>query len=300
MDKNIRSVATHFRDFHADDVFAVAILKMLFPKIKVYRVEYRDTQAQQKADVRVDIGRKYDARTLDFDHHQPEGAGIRSNGISYASCGLVWKHFGRDITKDETIYEEIDKKIIQTLDAIDNGIEISEVKIIRPYTISDYIFSLNPSWPDENLKNFDARFEVAVEFAMHVLRTEIEKIRKRLLSEKELMKYIDLNKSKDYLIIYESLPWQEYVINKTKYKYVIKYDEITDVWNINAVPMMTGSFDTRHSFPMAWAGLSGKSLEEKSGINGAIFCHKGLFFAVAKTKEAAIEMVEKSIGRKNG
>lgn len=295
MEKKVKRVATHYRDFHADDVFAIAILKMLFPKIKVTRAEYSDKESLSNADIRVDIGGKYNPDTLDFDHHQPEGAGIRKNGIPYASCGLVWDYFGMEIVKDPQIFEEIDRKIMQTLDAIDNGVEITEVKIIRAYTISDYIMSLNPQWPDENLKNFDARFEVAVEFAMHVIRTEVEKIKRRLLAEKELVKYIDLNKNKDYLIVYEKLPWREYVIEKTQYKYVIEYDEVTDSWRITSVPIMVDSFDVRHTFPRKWAGLKGKDLQAASGIKDTVFCHRGLFFAVAKTKESAIQMVERSI-----
>jgi uncharacterized UPF0160 family protein len=294
-EQKIRSVVTHYRDFHADDVFAIAIIKILFPKINITRAEFNDKKTIEKADIRVDIGGKYNPETLDFDNHQSEGAGFRDNSIPYASCGLVWHHFGMEIVKDLTIFEEIDKKIIQTIDAVDNGVEISEVKIIRPYTISDYIFSLNPQWPDENLKNFDKKFKYAVEFAVHVLNTEIDKIRRRLDSEIKLKEYIIKNDNKNYLIIEEDLPWKDYVISNTSYKFVIKHDSITKRWNINAVPLIVDSFDTRDSFPKNWSGLRGEELERVSGVNGAIFCHRGLFFAVAKTKENAIELVERAL-----
>lgn len=298
MEKKIKSVVTHYRDFHADDVFGVAIIKMVFPKIKVIRSEYNNFAAINSADIRLDIGGKYDPETLCFDHHQPEGAGLRQNGIPYASCGLVWHYFGVDITKDERIFEEIDKKIIQTIDAIDNGVEISEVKIIRPYTISDYIMSLNPQWPDEKLKNFDKNFEYAVEFAINVLKTEIEKIKRRLFSEEKLKEYIYMNNQKDYLIIYENLPWKDYIIQNTRYKYVIMHDSITKNWNIVAVPIMLDSFDTRHNFPKSWSGLKGGELEARTGVTGAIFCHRKLFFAVARSEEAAIELVEKALNQR--
>jgi len=298
METKIKSVVTHYRDFHADDVFAVAILKMVNPKIKVIRCEYADKKNIDSADIRVDIGGKYDPKTLDFDHHQPDGAGVRDNGIPYASCGLVWHHFGKELTEDDRVYREIDKKIMQTLDAIDNGMEISEVKIIRPYTISDYIMSLNPQWPDEDLKNFDEGFDYAVEFARHVLETEIEKIKRRLLGEEKLKEYINSDINDNYLVLDANLPWREYVIEHTKYKYVIKYDKITDSWQIYAVPIMIGSFDTRHNFPKKWSGLKGKELESETDIEGAVFCHRNLFFAVAKTRESAIKMVEKALQKK--
>jgi uncharacterized UPF0160 family protein len=298
MEMNIKSVATHWRDFHADDVFAIAILKLLYPKIKVIRAEYRDYKEQQKADMRVDVGGKYDPETLDFDHHQTAGAGVRQNGIPYAACGLIWHHFGLELVQDERIVEEIDKKLIQTIDALDSGIEITEVKIIKAYTISDYIMSLNPQWPDKSMKKFDKNFEYAIEFAIHILKTEINKIRGRLEAENILRDYISRNENKNYLILYDSLPWKEYVVQNTSFKYVIEYDKLTKNWHIQSVPLMVDSFERRHSFPLSWSGLSEEELQRVSGVDGAIFCHRGLFFAVAKTKEDAVKMVNIALNKK--
>lgn len=45
----------------------------------------------------------------------------------------------------------------------------------------------------------------------------------------------------------------------------------------------------RLPLPAEWAGLIEKELKEVSGITGAIFCHKGRFISIWKTKEDAFQ-----------
>ena len=63
----------HGGAFHADDVFAVAILKSIYPDLRVVRT--RDPKKLRGADARVDVGNKYNHKTKDYDHHQREMAG---------------------------------------------------------------------------------------------------------------------------------------------------------------------------------------------------------------------------------
>ena len=79
--------ATHDGIFHADDVFAAAILRWEFPQVQIVRT--RDQRRLAAADLRFDVGGRSDGVT-DFDHHQREGAGVRPNGVPYAAAGLVW------------------------------------------------------------------------------------------------------------------------------------------------------------------------------------------------------------------
>jgi len=51
-------------------------------------------------------------------------------------------------------------------------------------------------------------------------------------------------------------------------------------------------FPLRKSLPEGWAGKSGEELEKVTGVKGAVFCHRGLFTAVAETKEAITKMAE--------
>ena len=72
-------VATHPGNFHADDVFAVAVLGLVQGPLEIVRT--RDESVLAAADFRVDIGSRSDPATGDFDHHQRGGAGERANGI---------------------------------------------------------------------------------------------------------------------------------------------------------------------------------------------------------------------------
>ena len=72
-------VATHPGTFHADDVFAIAALRLAHVQVEIVRT--RDEEAQAAADVRVDVGGRSDPATGDYDHHQRGGAGERANGI---------------------------------------------------------------------------------------------------------------------------------------------------------------------------------------------------------------------------
>jgi len=44
--------------------------------------------------------------------------------------------------------------------------------------------------------------------------------------------------------------------------------------------------------PKSWAGKRDRELEKITGVAGAIFCHRNLFLAVAKTKEAILQLAE--------
>ena len=297
--KKIKTAATHWRDFHADDVFSAAILKLIYPKIKIMRVGYRDFKSMQKSDIRFDIGRRYDPKTGNFDHHQPEGAGMRESGTPYASCGLIWKHFGMQLAKKEETFKYIDIRLIETIDAIDNGYESFESNMVTPYTISSFILTLNPKWPSDTMKNFDKDFEKAVKFAMSVLKKEIEDFESNYKAKDILREMISKNEHKNYLILEENIPWMNYVINNTNFKFVIEYDKPTKNWWISSVPIKEGLFEYKAYLPNAWKGLEGKEFASLSGINGALFCHRALHFAVTQTKKAAIEIVEEAFRRQN-
>jgi uncharacterized UPF0160 family protein len=94
-------LVTHSQNFHLDDVFACAALSLLLKKrgrkFKIVRTrdlkiieEYKDVIKNKKNDIFIfDIGGEYDEENNLFDHHQREGAGVRKNGVSYSSFGLV-------------------------------------------------------------------------------------------------------------------------------------------------------------------------------------------------------------------
>src|SRR5438045_3914082 len=93
--------ATHDKEFHADDTFAVATMKMAGLVSRAIRT--RDPAKLATADFRIDVGGKYNPDTGDYDHHQEGGGGVRENGIPYASFGLTWKSYGAKLCDCEKI-----------------------------------------------------------------------------------------------------------------------------------------------------------------------------------------------------
>ena len=86
---------THDGIFHADDVFATALLSMMAEDIHVVRGG--DTTVPENKDEWI----IYDIGGGELDHHTAENK--ENNGchpgtdIPYASCGLVWKKYYKEI-----------------------------------------------------------------------------------------------------------------------------------------------------------------------------------------------------------
>ena len=181
----MKTVLTHDGDFHADEVCAIAILKIVYPKIKVIRS--RDLKKHSKANIFVDVGLKYDPKKNYFDHHQIKGAGKRKNNIPYSSAGLVWKHFGKKITKSKDVFEMIDQRLIQTIDAEDNGIQMqSSQGNFIPYTLSSIIFNFGKFGSKNDVKIFNE----AVNLIKVILEREISYLEKMEKDKKIVQKII--------------------------------------------------------------------------------------------------------------
>ena len=104
-------IAVHNGKFHADDVFACAIARLIYPSCDIIRT--RDEIELSAVDMRIDVGGKNNPASNDFDHHMKGGAGERTNGVPYAACGLMWKHFGKQITPNDFVWNYVDQKKIE-------------------------------------------------------------------------------------------------------------------------------------------------------------------------------------------
>ena len=103
-------------------------------KFKIIRT--RDEKIITSGDYVFDVGGVYDPETNRFDHHQVGGAGKHSNGIEYASFGLVWAKYGVIVSGGEKEAKIIEDKLVSPIDANDNGMTLSENKSeIFPYNI---------------------------------------------------------------------------------------------------------------------------------------------------------------------
>lgn len=277
-------VAVHDGSFHADDVFAVAMMRFLYPNLTIVRT--RDQDLLQKADFRVDVGGKHNPFTGDFDHHQNESVGSRENGIPYAAAGLVWQHYGEKISGSRAVMEQIDSKIVQLLDANDNGINMSfDEADIPPYSLSRMVDSFNPPW-DESVQDFDGAFHDAVDIAYRILKNEIRRFKGREKAREMVLNAIRQSDGMPFITLEKYCPWQDVVIEYSDALFVV-FPSPTGDWRVRGVPRKKGSFELRKKMPQSWSGLRDEEFAEASGVSDAKFCHRELFIAVAQSQEGA-------------
>lgn len=282
----IQVIATHNGNFHADDVFAVAALKHLFPSAELIRT--RDLDVLAEADVVLDVGGVYDAGKGRFDHHQRGGAGARENGIPFSSFGLMWQKYGLQICgNDQEIADAVDKNLVSAIDAIDCG------HVDGPITgvsLSQTISMFNPTWEEHG--DYDACFEEAVTFASRVLARFIAAARGGVNAKSIVIEAIENAADPRVIVLEQFTPWKTTVLNTSPDALFMIYPAQTGEWRIQTVPVELGSFEDRKKLPAPWAGLSGKELQDVTGLEDAMFCHNGMFIAGCKSFESTMRMAE--------
>lgn len=284
-------LVTHNGTFHADDLFTTATLSIVFNgNVKIIRT--RNPKLIESADVVYDIGGIYNEELNRFDHHQKGGAGIRANRIPYASFGLVWKKFGEQICGSKEVANRIDKKLVQPIDANDNGINLFNVTgDIAPYTIQDMLFDFRSSWKEE--QNYDKAFIELVPMAMKIITREIIRTRDELEADSFIQKAYEESKDKRVIILNDNYPWGETIDKYKEVLYVISMK--SGLWRVEATRKEKYNFETRKPFPESWAGKRDDEFVSVTGVSDATFCHNGRFLAVAKSKEGAIKLAEKAL-----
>lgn len=289
MTDKIQVIATHNGNFHADDVFAVAALKRIYPSAKLIRT--RDMAVLEQADIVLDVGGVYDADKGRFDHHQRGGAGARDNGIPYSSFGLMWQKYGLELCEgNQEVTDAVDKNLVSVIDAIDCG------HVDGPLTgvsLSQTISMFNPTWEEQG--DFDACFEEAVGFASRVLARFIAAAKGGVNAKSIVAEAIEKAADPRVIVLEKFTPWKTTVLNLSQDALFMIYPSQTGEWRIQTVPVELGSFEDRKKLPAAWAGLSGEALQEVTGLDDAMFCHNGLFIAGCESFESTMKMAKMAL-----
>lgn len=288
-------IATHNKHFHPDDVFAVATL-IIYLKQPAVIIRTRDIAIIKSADYVVDVGIEYDENKNRFDHHQKDGAGIRTNGIPYASFGLVWKKYGNSICGSEDVARIIEKKIVEPIDAEDNGVSIvsSIFEDVHPYSYWNVIYSLNPTWKEKD-KNSDGLFNEAVDLSVKILLREIERARHFIEGVNFIEQAYNFAEDKRLIILDGEYSWRNVLNKRNEPLFVITPSYEESMWYVSTVRSDNHSFKNRKNFPENWGAKRDNELALESGVSDAIFCHRNLFIAAARSKEGAIKLAKIAI-----
>lgn len=295
-------IITHKGSFHADDIFAVATLKIFLenkffkPRIKIFRT--RDLGLIKKGDFVVDVGMKYEPENLFFDHHQG-GVGQRKNGIPFSSFGLVWKKYGLELCGKAEIFESIDNRLVQFFDACDNGIDIFELKNENTsvYGFCEMIECYN-FIAKQDKKNSLKIFLKLVDLAKDILMAEILYASDLIFQKNELRNILKNNPNKFFVVLekdYDDMVIQKMLINYPDILFLIAPDKGNNAWKLKTIRKNPNTFESRRLLPESWAGKRGEELVQITGIFDAVFCHNGRFIAFVKSKESALKMVKMAI-----
>lgn len=156
---HITKVVVHDGQFHADDVFCVALLKECYDEnITVRRIPRNADIEKYGYDTLIcDIGMKYDGENY-FDHHQIDPRSVSSKELR-AAVGLLWDRFG------STIYHKT-TSMIRDIDRHD----CDSRRFRSQLCVS--IAAFNPDWNATD-KERDMHFDLAVNVARQLIRSTI-------------------------------------------------------------------------------------------------------------------------------
>lgn len=308
------NIVTHNGIFHADEAFACAVLTTIWPDATVLRTRDRtilESAAVNPKFITVDVGGKYDANELVFDHHFKDGP-ARENGVPLSGFGLIWRHFGTAFLNTalfetdeilEEIHEAVDAGFVSRIDAGDTGAVESTAHLkgnpeleLQDYGVSWLISSLNPVpliEDDITDEERDHLFTNAISVARGVLQRVVYRACSRIMAREMVKEAID----GQLCVLDQFAPWQDAIFEADpdgEVLYVL-FPATGGDWRIQCVPPTPGSFDKRKALPEKWAGLRDEEFQKETGVEDAIFCHPGRFIAGAQSKEGALKLADLAV-----
>jgi len=278
--------STHDGRFHADEIFALAVLNLFYPDLEIVRS--RDESVYKNADIIVDVGHVYDPDNHIFDHHQRNFSLKRESGIPYASFGLVWKQYGELLCGSPETSEYIDSAIVQAIDADDNGIDIYETKIdgIGFHTLSDIIESFVPRYVDNDKvqKGFDRALNFATSYMKSQIKLAIELFEVALPNIRNAIEVAEDPR----ILIFKKFDktWLNFISRESEDALFVIFPTHRKTWAIRCIPKKGKKFEYCKLLPAEWGGRQ-KDFAEISDVQDALYCHNGCFLAEADSLEEA-------------
>lgn len=276
-----RSIGIHDGSFHADEVTACALFLLydLIDEDKILRT--RDPKELSDCEYVCDVGGLYDPLKKRFDHHQSSYEGFLS------SAGMVLSYlrdFGYMSGEEYTFFNSA---LIHGVDEQDNGRLFSAEGYC---SFSDIIKIYN--CPDEDNPTGES-FTIALHFTLDLLKRLKDKF-VFVSSCKQTVKEV-MDRSKLYLSFDIALPWLDnfFELGGNHHPALFVIFPSGKQWILRGIPPdKERKMDVRMPLPESWAGLLGEELEKVSGIEGAVFCHKGRFISVWKSFENCLEALK--------
>lgn len=291
-------LVTHSGGFHADELLSTVVLSRLFPGARVVRSRAAEWITPASDRIIYDVGSAYDPEARIFDHHQ-RGAPLRDDGQPFSSFGLIWRHYGRDylMASDvpagdvDALHASIDRDFVLPVDLMDNGaLDPSEAGALSKLTLPVLLETLKPVFDDRGAERDDEAFHEALLVARTFMEASVRQGAAKLRAETIVLGAIATAGADPVLELPQGMPFRPAIekAGATHLLFVV-HPRDTD-WCVTGIRRSGDGFEQRADLPSAWGGLSGDALAAASGVSEATFCHKGLFIAAAKTREAALTL----------
>ncbi len=284
-----RSLGTHNGSFHADEVTACSLL-LLFNRIdadKIFRT--RDPAILETCEYVCDVGGVYNSALKRFDHHQADYRG------SFSSAGMVLLYLKESGSLDAHSYDHLNKSLILGVDAHDNG-----VAKLEPGTasFSQVVSNFLPIEYDVSEEVMTKAFFTAVDFVYG----HLQRLKGRLAYTHACQATVreKMAEASSALIFEESLPWMENFFELSGELHPAQFVIMPSGshWKLRGIPpSLNERMKVRKPLPETWAGLRDEELRKVTGIQGAIFCHKGRFISIWETKEDALKALHLAMKR---
>jgi len=246
-------IATHNGIFHADEVTAIALLKVFTDEeIEVSRVAHQTTDFNN-FDMVIDIGKILDG-VKHFDHHQYRGG--------KSSAGLIYEYLGL-----EEKYPKL-SKLIKIVDDNDTGVAKAE-----PFEYSSLLKCYNHK--DIHSEAQQKQFSKAIKFAQTII-ISLKEAQEAIEEARGIVANSFLfDKNSSILELERFTPhWSTYINGELTphIKAIVWEDENDGKYKVQIPPKRLGSFE-----------LNGKALVQDSDME---FVHSAGFFGVARDEES--------------
>lgn len=285
------SLGVHDGTFHADEVTAAALL-ILFGLVDQHQiVRTRDHTKLNACEFVCDVGGIFAPDKKRFDHHQSDYNGHLS------SAGMILNYLRDTNVIEPALHQFLAEHLIDGIDAIDNGNYTSP---IGHCTFSAVVSEFIPVKHDASRQALDAAFFEALTFVKRHLNHMLERF--AYIQEAKAIVDIEMQKGDEVLYFDQSLPWLDSFFELGGEMHPAKFIVMPsgEHWKLRGIPpSYERRMEVRVPLPEKWAGLLADDLKSVSGIEGAIFCHKGRFISIWKTREDALNALEVVLG-KNG
>jgi len=277
-------VATHSGPFHADDVFAFALLRT-FVDSSATIIRTRDLSRLTDADVVIDVGGEFDPGRGRFDHHQASYQGA----LSSAGMVLNWlEEYGH---VKPGMAERLRREWVDHIDAVDTGRTTPDPTLP---SFGAMVSAMTEVGHDDS--TMDQAYLTAVSMAEAVLGGLLAAEHKTEVARHAVGAAMAEAEAKGHRVIRLDgrYKWKRVYFEHGgaahPTDFVLFPDN--DGARLMAIPPTEDSFAQKRPLPAPWAGLTDAALSRVVGVAGARFCHKNRFIAVFNSVAAAEQAIE--------